>query len=126
MPEQGSSKKKGGGMTISNTGVFRNAGLLSLALGTLTASSLIRTQDPVIASHSHPVRNTSVAPDAASIGRWLWPGAFEVPIGPASTQVAFSGSGRRYVAEVRSDGFTIGRGADLGGAAEVRFLGART
>ena len=88
-------------MVSSSAGVLRNVAVFSLALGTLTAASLMRTQFPLIASHSVPDQSAKVGSDAASIGRWLWPGAFEALIGSSSTQASFTASGRRYVAEVR-------------------------
>jgi hypothetical protein len=113
-------------MASSSAGVLRNVVLLSVAVGTLTAASLMRMQIPPAASQSVPVQSATVGSDAASIGRWLWPGAFEALIGSASTQASFTASGRRYVAEVRSDGLMIRRGTDVGATAEVRFTGART
>jgi hypothetical protein len=102
-------------MASSSAGVLRNVALFSLALGTLTAASLMRTQIPLTAAHSVSVQSPAVGADAASIGRWLWPGAFEALIGSASTQASFTASGRRYVAEVRSDGLTMRRRTDAGG-----------
>jgi hypothetical protein len=59
-----------------------------------------------------------------SVSRLLWPGAFSVTSAGDSTNAVFEASGRRYVAEARSDGFRFRHGTHVDSAVEVKFVGA--
>ncbi|MDE2305212.1 MAG: hypothetical protein KGL34_06600, partial [Gammaproteobacteria bacterium] len=72
-----------------------------------------------------PHLSTSLTPAGQSIGRWLWPGAFEVSGGGSKPQVTFVASGRRYIAEARSDQLRIRYGANAQGALQIALAGAR-
>jgi hypothetical protein len=71
-----------------------------------------------------PHLRSTEAWEAPTIGHWLWPGAFEIPAGRNASAVQFVASGRRYVADGRSDGFAVRYGSDPGEALEVQFAGA--
>lgn len=60
-------------------------------------------------------------PDRMSVARWLWPGAFEILPAGSHLKTSFVASGRRYVAETRSDGFTIRRGTNGLSAIDIQF-----
>lgn len=62
----------------------------------------------------------------ATIGELLWPGAFVESTGDTSTRILFEASGRRYVAETRSDGFFVRHGTRDDHAIDVRFRAARS
>ena len=64
-------------------------------------------------------------PAGISVGRWLWPGAFEVRSTDPHVQTPFVASGRRYIARVRSDGFEVRRGTQDAHAIDIRFAGAK-
>jgi hypothetical protein len=72
-------------------------------------------------SRSH---QATAMPDKPSIGRWLWPGAFEVESATAHAQTTFVASGRRYIAQTRSNGLLIRRGASPKNAIDITFIGA--
>src|SRR5882757_8095702 len=59
-----------------------------------------------------------------SVGRLLWPGAFSIQLGSSLTNAVFEASGRRYVAETRSDGFLVRHGVRANSAIDVRFVNA--
>jgi hypothetical protein len=97
--------------------------ILGTVAALMNADHVARTAGPGRASPSpHP----GALPTAAreSIARWLWPGAFEARSGKATPQVTFVASGRRYVAEARSDGLRIHHGANPADALELAFAGA--
>jgi hypothetical protein len=65
-------------------------------------------------------------PEAQAISRWLWPGAFETLADTTGPEVTFVASGRRYVAEIRSDSMSVRYGTKAADSLEVGFAqGAR-
>jgi hypothetical protein len=62
--------------------------------------------------------------DTTSLSHLLWPGSFDVPPDGATRHVQFSAAGRRYVATIGSDGFSVTPRPTDQGAVSVRFVGS--
>src|SRR5258706_3293809 len=111
--------RNGGNMRIGRAIDPRLELIVLLACAAIVGSSSVRvpqaTGDPTQRSF----------PDSASIGRVLWPGAFVEFSQSSSTRILFEASGRRYVAEARSDGFLVRHGTRNDSAIDVRFRTAR-
>jgi hypothetical protein len=102
------------------------AGLLFASVAVLiSADHAVRIAGSATLHHpgQHPPDAAS-GPLRESIGRWLWPGAFETKGGDATSQATFIASGRRYVAEARSDGLRIHHGTNTAQALRIAFAGA--
>ncbi len=69
-------------------------------------------------------QETGGTPDRVSVGRWLWPGAFEIPSEPTHSETTFVASGRRYVVEARSTGFLVRHGTRSEQAIDIGFIRA--
>jgi hypothetical protein len=106
-------------MTTSRLGHPQRIALLAILM---LAASLIgsdpRRQPRLLAA----IENAHV--EKMSVGRLLWPGAFSIQLGSSLTDALFEASGRRYVAETRSDGFLVRRGIRAEDAIDVRFVDA--
>jgi len=79
---------------------------------------------PLTQRHGLLPQASGATPDSGSIGRWLWPGAFEAGPSDARSRITFVASGRRYVAEARADGFDVRHGTRAADALNVEFAGA--
>jgi hypothetical protein len=95
------------------------------------AAAVLVLSAALLASSVYPGKGSALLPqgsgaipDGGSIGRWLWPGAFETVPSGAASRVTFVASGRRYVAEVRAEGFDVRQGTRAADALNVEFAGA--
>jgi hypothetical protein len=110
---------------------------VGLSARTPIVTALLLASVAVLISADHAVQNAGSAirhpgprtdalsiPARESISHWLWPGAFEARGGGATAQVIFIASGRRYVAETRSDELHIRYGTNSSEALQIAFVGA--
>lgn len=105
-------------MTIGWGQPQRIAFLAILMLAASLTGSNPQREPPLLAA----IANAHVG--NMSVGRLLWPGAFSIRLGTPVTNAVFEASGRRYVAQTRSDGFLVRHGFRAESTIDVRFVDA--
>ncbi|MBS0393883.1 MAG: SBBP repeat-containing protein [Proteobacteria bacterium] len=99
--------------------MVRTGTLLGLAFG----AAVLLAKDDV--THSHVAVTGEPSRADGTTAHALWPGAFVVREGQSSRYALFEATGRRYVGEVRSDGFLVRRGLRRERALGIQFVDAR-
>lgn len=101
-------------------------GRVTLLLAAVVASAAICMSMPSLRGWTQSVPEPMpTTPSAWKMADLLWPGAFQPATQRPLTSVPFAARGKRYVAEVRSDGFSVTSSATGAGVVAIGFPGSR-